>query len=187
MKKLIPTVVFTFFIGGASFAQTGLGTKVPDAKLHVKGRENENPVKLETLQKGAPADQTVVIDADGLVKKVKAALPKFFYMPATVIPTHDANGNALLGVQTLELYNLYKEQFEFAPQQAASLSRVRSNNSSTIPTLPANQLDYFVTYFDNQVFENVSINAQGRLTYSVKNQARVTARTFMNIVFKVMD
>lgn len=115
---------------------------------------------------------------------VKAAMPKFFYMPSVEIPTHNTStGTLLTGTQTIDLYASYTEQFGFT----GGVGQARSNTSSIIPTLPANELDYFITYFDTDVFENVSVSALGVLTYSVKSEAIVTPKTFMNIVFKVRD
>src|SRR5690606_24946461 len=97
---------------------------------------------------------------------VKAAMPKFFYMPSVEIPTHNTStGTLLTGTQTIDLYASYTEQFGFT----GGANQVRSNASSTLPTLPADELDYFITYFDTDVFENVSVSALGVLTYSVKS------------------
>jgi len=115
---------------------------------------------------------------------IKAAMPKFFYMPTITIPTHDSTtGSVLTGTQTINLYNNYNEQFGYT----GGTNQVRSNPTSTIPTLPANELDYFITYYDAAVFENVAVSDTGILTYQVKSTAVRTDKTFMNIVFKVKD
>lgn len=115
---------------------------------------------------------------------IKSAMPKFFYMPSVEIPTHDiSTGNLLTGLQTINLYDSYTEQFGFT----GGANQARSNTSSTLPVLPADELDYFITYFDDDVFENVNVTSAGVLTYQVKSTAIVTPKTFMNIVFKVRD
>ncbi|ETZ22417.1 hypothetical protein [Pedobacter sp. V48] len=111
------------------------------------------------------------------------AMPKFFYAPAVVIPTNNlTTGAVLTGTQTINLYSVYTDQFGFVTTTA----KVRSNPTSTIPTLPASALDYFVTYYDTSVFANVAISTLGVLTYTVIPGAVVTPKTFMNIVFKVI-
>lgn len=133
---------------------------------------------------GTATDKIVVADTDGVLKTLKAAMPKFFYMPSVEIPTHNTSTGILLtGTQTIDLYASYTEQFGFT----GGVGQARSNNASTIPTIPADELDYFITYFDTDVFQNVAVSTEGVLTYSVKSDAVVTPKTFMNIVFKVRD
>src|SRR5690606_26350358 len=106
------------------------------------------------------------------------------YMPSVEVPTHEVStGNILTGTQTIDLYASYTEQFGFT----GGANQVRSNASSTLPTLPADELDYFITYFDGDVFQNVAVDEDGLLTYEVIPGAVVTPKTFMNIVFKVRD
>ena len=47
-------------------------------------------------------------------------------------------------------------------------------------------LDYFITYFDSKVFNNVSVDADGVLTYTVTSAGEnaVSEDTFMNIVLQ---
>ena len=129
-------------------------------------------------------DHLLAVDANNNVKALKAAMPIFFYMPSVEVPTHEVStGNILTGTQTIDLYASYTEQFGFT----GGANQVRSNASSTLPTLPADELDYFITYFDGDVFQNVAVDEDGLLTYEVIPGAVVTPKTFMNIVFKVRD
>ncbi|MBE8720622.1 hypothetical protein, partial [Sphingobacterium pedocola] len=186
-----PTWINQSALGNTVTANNGLTKVVNNVKL---GGKLEEATKLETdvtntlaitgLQKGdLKTDKYVVMDAAGVLKQLKAAMPKYFYAPSVPIPTHDANANVLTGVQTIELHTIYKQQFGYT----AGTSQVRSNNSATLPTLDAGELDYFVTYFDEAVFTAVSIDATGQLKYAVKPGAIVTNKTFMNIVFAVKD
>jgi len=163
---------FTYEYNGATSANYTFPNSNPTEGQVLVGTNNFNGIGSRILEWQDPADL------------VKAAMPKFFYMPSVEIPTHNTSTGALLtGTQTINLYESYTEQFGFT----GGVGQVRSNSSSTIPTLPANELDYFITYFDTDVFENVSVTDLGVLTYSVKSGAIVTPRTFMNIVFKVRD
>lgn len=96
--------------------------------------------------------------------------PKFFYMPSVLVNT------STLGTKTLDLYALYFAQFNTPPVKSAG-------SKGSIPTLPKTQLEYYVTYFDNALMNNVSIDASGLMTYNVIGNA--SDASFMNIVFVV--
>ncbi|MBA5792057.1 hypothetical protein H1R17_04010 [Flavobacterium sp. xlx-214] len=151
---------------------------------------NGTPTSITGLPNVATSatDRVIIADANGVLKQVKSVMPSFFYMPAIVIPTHNTStGSVLTSTQTIELYTLYSQQFNISGSGTTGTGWARSNASSTLPTLPANQLDYFITYYDTDVYQNVAVSATGQLTYTVKSTAVVTPKTFMNIVFKVRD
>lgn len=104
----------------------------------------------------------------GLVKS--SNIPRFFYMPSILIDT------STLGQKTLDLYTLYNNQFN-APKVSSTGSTGR------IPVLQSNQLEYYVTYFDNTLMNGITINASGVMTYNVIGNA--SDASFMNIVFVV--
>jgi len=155
-----------------------------------------NNLSLNGLQQGnssylydgstytSTADRILVSDpVTGLLKQVKSAMPKFFYAPSIIVPTHNATGVVLAGEQTLNAYTLYTKQFGFKE----SAGQTRSNAASELPILAPADLDYFITYFDTDVFDKVAISASGVITYTVKSTAVITEASFMNIVFKVKD
>lgn len=119
----------------------------------------------------------------GILKQVKSTMPKFFYSPSIIVPTHNAMGLVLAGEQTLNAYSLYTKQFGFKE----SSGQARSSITSELPILAPDDLDYFVTYFDTDVFEKVSISTSGVIMYTIKSTAVITEASFMNIVFKVKD
>lgn len=97
---------------------------------------------------------------------------KFFYMPSIAIPT-----TTTLTGQTIDLYNLYRNQFE-TPQ----ISSVGA--PASIPFFPnSTDLYYYITDYDTSVFSNVSISNEGILTYDVS--AAATDCSLMNIVFVI--
>lgn len=96
--------------------------------------------------------------------------PKFFYMPSVLVNT------STLGTKTMDLYNLYYTQFNTPPVKSFG-------STGSIPTLPKNQLEYYVTYYDTSLMNNVSITADGVMTYNVIGNA--SDASFMNIVFVV--
>lgn len=143
-----------------------------------------NTLAVEGLQTGAAADKIVVADANGVLKQMKAAMPKFFYMPSIAMPTnpgHFVSGDGFSisgGVYTVSLYDRYNTQFGTPEVKNPA-------QTTTLPVLPANELDYYITSYDKAVFEDVALTNAGVLTYKIKSGAQVSAATFMNIVFAV--
>ncbi|MBD8387258.1 hypothetical protein H7X66_01130 [Dysgonomonas sp. BGC7] len=97
---------------------------------------------------------------------------KWFYMPSISINTATTGAG-----RTLDLYALYKAQF--------STPKIKSTGAPTsIHFLPlATDLYYYITDYDASVFSNLSINANGLLTYDVT--ATATECSFINIVFVI--
>ncbi|QFZ54112.1 hypothetical protein FEZ18_04465 [Oceanihabitans sp. IOP_32] len=131
-----------------------------------------NTLKVDGLQDGTTDDNLVALETDGTLRQVKAAMPKFFYMPPIVFDT-STKGTGLFK----DLHSEYVNQFG----GTALVSSAEASGS--IPTLAANELEYYITYYDTDVFENLRIDANGVLTYDIK--ANATEASFMTIVFVV--
>ncbi|WP_219822842.1 hypothetical protein, partial [Parapedobacter indicus] len=128
----------------------------------------------------ATDDKIVVADAiTGELKALKAAMPKFFYMPSIIIPTaaDQVENPSEEPFGTIDLYKKYQKQFG-SPQ-------VSSPGAQPLPVLPANELYYYITWYDQMVFENITVDEYGVLRYEIKPDADVTLGSFMNIVFAV--
>ncbi len=117
-------------------------------------------------------DKVVVTDVNGVLKNSSGAMPKFFYMPAITFDT-----TIIATGQTVNLYQQYVNQF--------SNVTVRSTGApAAIPFLPAaTDLYYYVTYFDPTVFANLSVDANGVLTYDIISSG--TPTSYLNIVFVI--
>ncbi len=110
-----------------------------------------------------------------------------FYMPSIVMPT-------TVGTHTINLYEEYIKQYadsngsntfnKQAPNRSWNIQTNNSNNS--LKTYAKNDLDYFVVYYDNNVFTDLSITEDGVLTYTVTAEGakNISAQTFMNIVLQ---
>ncbi|WP_413512432.1 beta strand repeat-containing protein [Myroides odoratus] len=93
----------------------------------------------------------------------------FFYAPSftvEIVPGATASKN---------VYDIYKNQFNGA---------IKSRSSASIHTYEANQLDYFVVYYDEDVFEDIAISEQGILTYKTKRNIEITSKTYFNVVMQ---
>lgn len=114
---------------------------------------------------------------------------QFFYMPSIVIPTHQSQVNNVESLRSISvnngiirgsvnLYEVYKNQF--------GSSMVKNAQCTTsLPLYKKNQLDYYITWYDDKVFENVVVSNDGVLTYNVKATDSTVLGSFMNIVFVV--
>lgn len=120
-------------------------------------------------------------DWQRIIRKVQ------FYMPSIVMPT-------TVGTHTINLYEEYIKQYadsngsntfnKQAPNRSWNIQTNNSNNS--LKTYAKNDLDYFVVYYDNNVFTDLSITEEGVLTYTVTAEGakNISAQTFMNIVLQ---
>lgn len=97
----------------------------------------------------------------------------WFYMPSVSFDT-----SADLTGQTKDLYLLYKSQFD-----GTSTTFAKSAGApSAVPYIPAaDELFYYITSYDANVFSNISITANGVMTYNVS--AAATDCSYINIVF----
>lgn len=109
------------------------------------------------------------------LSEVGSSTPNFFYLPS--IELQVAAGARF----TENLYNDYVKQFG-SPQVVSSGSSSRS-----LQVLQPNQLNFFVTYYDTNVFQSVQIDQNGVMTYVVKSggNLNLTSSSFMNIVVQV--
>jgi hypothetical protein len=107
----------------------------------------------------------------------------FFYAPSIVVPT-DINApgyDAITEVFTLKLHEIYRGQFGMSDVTSSA----RNPAAGALPVMAKDQLDYFVTYYDNAVFSDVAVSNDGELTYKLRAGFAVTEKTFMNVVFKI--
>lgn len=109
--------------------------------------------------------------------------PKFFYMPSIVLPTNtdDQGYDNQTETFSIDLYNNYAEQFGLS-NSATSVQNPASY--TTLPLVDIGSLNYFVTYYDNTVFQSVSLSDTGILTYKLVPGHIITEKTFMNIIFQ---
>ncbi|MDH6307187.1 hypothetical protein M2451_002421 [Dysgonomonas sp. PFB1-18] len=108
----------------------------------------------------------------------------FFYMPSIVLPLEPTGGteyNTTLQQFEIPLYQKYSEQFALTK----TTHTTKNPLAGTLPLYPATRLDFFVTYYDEDVFEQVAVDNNGLLTYKVKNGYSISDNTYMNIIFKV--
>ena len=110
------------------------------------------------------------------------------YLPSIVLKT-------TAGSYTIDLYDVYLAQFRGGISAAtntgtstnsATTSFAKSSSNAILRVFEKTDLDYFITYFDSNVFSKVSVDANGVLTYTVTSAGEnaVSEDTFMNIVLQ---
>lgn len=102
-------------------------------------------------------------------------------MPSTMLPTDILSPSYNAGTFTVDLYKVYAEQFGMTISGAS----IKNPTASSLAVFPSNSLEYFITYYDNTVFQDVSLSDAGILTYKLPAELTISDKTFMNIVFKV--
>ena len=152
----------------------GIGNSSADNRLHVSAAAD--PVKFEGLQDDANATNKIVTaDADGVLKTNSAAnlvtRSKIFYPPAVPVNIA-ATGTGF----TLDLHQEYVNLY--------GTPAVTSPGAAALPTFSETELDYYVLSFDNTVFSNVLVDANGVLTYDVVS-VPPSSTAYFNVVFQV--
>lgn len=154
----------------------GIGTTTPGARLDVQG----GSVTLGQYGVGTHADTTNVnyiltTNTSGQVKELNTAKnTRWFYPPAVIIDASDLDTAA-----TLDIYEDYKSQF--------SMPLVSSDGASGfVPYYQKGELEYYVTYIDSTVLSNISIDADGVMTYDIIS-VPFDNYTVINVVFVIKD
>lgn len=140
---------------------------------------NNNAVTASKIgSQGATSDSFLMSDGNNgaLFKEVKSMMPKFFYMPSLYLDISPSNNG------TKDVYQEYITQFG-----TPKVVNPSAGSNAKLPIIPAKELNFFITYYDEVVFENVSITDSGVLSYKVKTNAVVTGKTFLNIVLEVKN
>jgi hypothetical protein len=107
-----------------------------------------------------------------------------FYMPSILLPldTSDPAYNSGNQTFTIDLHAQYAAQFSLS-----LTASVRNPGAVTmpLPVYPNTGLNYFVTYYDHEVFRDVAVNNNGVMTYQLVSSPVLSEKTFMNIIFQV--
>ena len=114
-----------------------------------------------------------------------------FYMPSIVTPTTQ-------GDHSINLYEEYLKQYAHenvsnVDKDDKSIITSSSNRpiassvgASPLKIYKKDDLDYFVVYYDKNVFTDLNVDENGVLTYKVTAEGakNISAQTFMNIVLQ---
>lgn len=108
---------------------------------------------------------------------------KFFHMPSFNLDTSTA------GTFTVDLYALYAAHFARQGALASQYTNpIITNPTAKTPTVPIfrqNELDYYITTYDDSIIEVVSVDNSGKMTYKVDPKPPFNPFSFINIVLVV--
>ena len=183
----------------------GTGTTLLNTQLHVTAggintlKLADNAVTAAKMNaEGAAAGS--VPTATGVNGSVAyKQVPRFFYMPAVIF-----NTSVLTPTGTTVTRDLYQEYYnQFTGGAAGTGNAVypiaHGTNGYSVPyngglvknpsaqadiyTYARSEMNYYITYYDTDVFENVTVNDNGEMSYTIKSNAK--AASYMNIVFVI--
>jgi len=202
MKKIYYLLLFMSFIAVKAKSQVTIGSTDapnPSAVLELKSTNLgflPPRVKLESLDSPAPLSAhvpgMVVYNLTDDVESLQPGLyyntgsqwvrlavspyskQNWFYMPSIVFDTSSE------GVDfTKNLYEEFKTQLNTSGGLVINSSGAPAKALTIIPA--ADQLNYYVTAYDTEVFDNIKISADGVMTYDIIGAA--SDSTYVNIVF----
>lgn len=191
MNRII-LLTFTLFLSHLAHCQIGVNTESPHSTAALEINSPSQGVllpRLTTLDKesiATPANGLLVYDTDKQCISQNIGTEtnpqwicltqnqtRFFYMPSINIPTPN------LGVvpTPLDLYEEYKKQFNIpAGKNPAAPANIAYYTS-------ADQLYYYVTYYDKNVMNITNISDDGKVSYSIIKKADYD--TYMNVIFVI--
>ncbi len=126
---------------------------------------------------GDTTNETTVEEVMQAITPITSASGRIFYPPSIAI---DASTN---GPGSVDLYQEYINQY--APTAAPYTDTfVSSSGAPGIPTYGRTELYYYVTFYDDSVFDNVLIDTNGNMTYDIIGQP-ADYNSLINVVFVV--
>lgn len=169
-------------ITSSTLSGTGIRMVVADAN----GVVSAQPIVANTDDQTAAevnSDTPVDVDGDGTteatvedviqdIAPIVSKAARIFYPPSIAIDA-STNGTAL----TIDLYAQYIAQYGTPVASSAGAP-------AAIPTYTPTELYYFVTFADPNVFDNISINANGVMQYDIIGQPS-DFNALINVVFMV--
>lgn len=180
---------------------TGVNTRTPTEMLHVNGTMRVQSVipngslgyyyGANTIHATSLFAQHAVLVADknGVLGRSAGAIEKFFYMPPILLPLHNYAAEPAEkttdGIFRIDLYNHYKKQFSLADPTTSTCSPSGRSTAAVLPVRHVEDLEFFVIYCPPNVFQDISINDAGVLTYSVIPGVSPDQYTYVNVVFKI--
>lgn len=112
----------------------------------------------------------------------------FFYSPSILLPTNTTDSRLTMansgftvtvdGLYTVDLYSLFSAQFK-TPMYTSTAG---TNLAEFVK--PATNYHYFITSADTNVFSDITLSTDGKLSYKVISNSIIRNGSFMNIVMK---
>ncbi|WP_254097306.1 hypothetical protein [Aquimarina sp. Aq107] len=140
--------------------------------------DSDNPVDVD----GDGTTEGTVEDVIQDIAPITSKAARIFYPPSIAIDASTISANtAAPGDESINLYQQYIDQYTLAN---AATSASSTSAPGAIPTYLANELYYYVTFYDPTVFANVEIDDNGVMTYDIIGTPP-DFNTLINVVFVV--
>ena len=130
------------------------------------------PIDVDEGGEASPTAETTVEEVIQAIAPITSKAARIFYPPSIAIDA-STNGTGY----TVDLYAQYTAQYGTPAVASAGAP-------AAVPTYGATELYYYVTYADPTVFDNMSIDANGVLTYDIVGQP-ADYNSLINVVFVV--
>ncbi|PXV69048.1 hypothetical protein CLV62_101317 [Dysgonomonas alginatilytica] len=190
MKKFLFLTIVILLSVCPMEAQVGINTTSPhqSAALDIESTSKGMLIpRMATIQKTAivnPAPGLIIYDTTlrcisqnagtatspaWVCLSQKDAQNGFFYMPTIAV-----DASTIVTGKTIDLYNEYKKQFTAPAKNPSAPANIPYFTSRT-------DLYYYITNYDTDVLNNISISNQGVMTYDVKAESDYDS--FMTVVF----
>lgn len=193
------------FLSCEAWAQTnltGVNTRTPTEVLDVNGTMRVQSLIPQggkgyyygsyTVHPSATFNQRrlLVADKNGVLGMSVGEIEKFFYMPPILLPLHnyaaEPEEKTTDGIFRINLYNHYKKQFSLEDPTTSTCSPSGKYGSNPkLPVRKVEDLEFFVIYCPPDIFQTISIDDAGVLSYSVIPGISPDQFTYVNIVFKM--
>ncbi len=148
-----------------------IGHNRPTNGLHIKSSGTSlDPVRIEGIRTTTASYEYVVIDNDGVLKKVPGPASRtnenlnlktnntekqIFQFNYVTIPV---NVNSTM--QNFNIYNIYSAKID---------KSISSSGAKKLDKINKTNLEYHITDYDNELITDLSINDEGILTYRLLN------------------
>jgi len=159
-----------------SDGDVGIGTTSPRARLEVAGGSvifDEYGIGTHNKTDTGAVKYILAVDTSGAVVELNTAQnTRWFYAPSVSVDASSEVTDA-----TIDLYQEYASQFSSPP--------VRSPGApDALPFYRADELFYYVSTFDDQVIDNITITDTGVMEYDIID-VPFDNYTIINIVFVI--
>ncbi|MDT7827810.1 hypothetical protein RQM65_03910 [Pricia sp. S334] len=156
--------------------ENGNSTTVDLSSLDDNGTDDQTASEVNsdtpTDLDGDGANEATVEDVIQAIAPITSKAARIFYPPSIAVDASSSGTG-----RTLNLYTEYTNQY-------ATPAVASTGAPAAIPTYAAGDLYYYVTYYDTGVFANISVDANGVMTYDVTNPP-ADYNSLINVVFVV--
>ena len=130
------------------------------------------PIDVDEDAIATPTNETTLQEVIQAIAPITSKAGRVFFPPSIEI-----DASAVVNNQTIDLYDLYRSQYATPVIKSPSAP-------NTIPVYQANELYYYVTFADTDIFNIDSLSDAGVLQYDIL-RVPTDDNTLINVVFVV--